>query len=302
MRVGGWGHLQQNKMATIYIESFRGGGLCGEECKLVSKELASRSPPWTVVGVPREEGRLPAALSREGSVVVGSPEFVRRALTQLQLPIPAPPDYPACLSQHLHRTVARSTLGEVKKQFQANPSLRLFVKPAQDAKAFNGELLGGAEEADMWLGVWIGEHGASYPVQTSTALEMLAEYRVYVLSGVVKGVARYGRSPPEGCPPLDLALVQAAAQTLHQSSEALAGCAMDFAVCRAADGSHFCALVEVNDGVFTGFYPGVPVADFTDMVIARWRQLVDPGAVPGEQAKGEEAQVAGGGGSSTRGV
>jgi hypothetical protein len=31
-------------------------------------------------------------------MVVGNPNFVRRALQQLRVPIPEPPDYPACLS------------------------------------------------------------------------------------------------------------------------------------------------------------------------------------------------------------
>jgi hypothetical protein len=37
------------------------------------------------------------------------------------------------------------------------------------------------------------------------------------------------------------------------------------------------ACAQVNDGLFTGAYDGVSGRDFTDMVIARWQQLVHVG-------------------------
>ena len=258
-------------MPVCFVESFPGGGFCGEECILIAKELSGRGA-WVITKVPRG-APLPAAPTR-ADLVVGSPDFVRAGLKQLAVPAPAPPDYPACLRPFLHREVFPSTLGQVSATFAAAPATRLFVKPAQDAKAFNGELLAGADEAGMWLGMWTAAHGPAYPVLCSEPLDMLVEHRAFCLGGAVKGVGRYGRSAPEGCPPLDMDVVHAAASTLASSAEALAGCAMDWAVARRADGTHCTALVEVNDGVFTGYYEGVSPSDFTDMVLARWAQLV----------------------------
>jgi hypothetical protein len=325
---------------TCYIESFRGGGFCGEEAKLVGAELASR-PGWTVVPAPREN----APTLRRTDLAIGSPDFVRRALAQLGVAAPAPPDYPAALAAHLHRSVRASTLGAVAALFAAAPATRLFVKPARDAKAFNGELLSGADEAGMWLGMWQEAHGEDYPVHTSEPLDILVEHRVYCLRGEVVGVGHYGRSAPEGCPGLDMATVRAAARALHASAERLEGCALDWGVARSADGgSHFTVLVEANDGLFTGFYEGVSRKDFAvralgrpprspcpaprltphtpprpslypapclppaqDMCIARWDQVVGleaaaaPGAAAGASAAGEGAGAGAGGAAAAAG-
>jgi len=245
---------------TCYIESFHGGGFCGEEAKLVGAELASRG--WAVAPVPRD-APLPPALSCN-DLAIGSPDFVRRALAQLGVRPPVPPDYPAALATHLHRNVRGSTLGAVAALFDAAPATRLFVKPARDAKAFNGELLSGADEAGMWLGMWQEAHGPAYPVHTSEPLDICVEYRAYCLRGEVVGIGHYGRSAPEGCPALDMATVQAAARALHASVERMEGCALDWGVARSADGgSHFTVLIEANDGLFTGFYKGVSPKDFS---------------------------------------
>ena len=69
---------------------------------------------------------------------------------------------------------------------------------------------------------------------------------------------------------LDVTLVHDAVRILAASAEQLAGCGMDFAVLR----SGVTCLIEVNDGVFTGHYEGLSGKDFTDMYVARWRQLL----------------------------
>ena len=258
---------------TCYIECFGGGGFCGEEAKLSGTELASRGGAWIVSPLPRD-APFPASL-RRSDLAIGSPDFVRRALTQLAVPVPSPPDYPAVLAAYLHRAVGVSTLAQIAALFDAQPRTVIFVKPARDAKAFNGELLSGAEEAAMWLGMWQEAHGPDYPVQTSEPLDIRVEHRAYVLRGAVVGVGHYGRSAPEGCPELDMATVTAATKALHESAERLDGCALDFGVARSADGgAHFTALIEANDGLFTGYYAGVSHKDFVDMCIARWDQVV----------------------------
>ena len=265
-------------MPICYIESFPSGGFCGEECIIVSKELATR-PGWTVRAVNRELPSI-AGLTRT-DLVVGSPEFVRRAIEQLGVACPSPPDYPAALRPYLCRTVATSTLGEVAAAFEAAPTQALFVKPARDAKAFCGMLLSGADEAGMWLGMWLESFGAAFPVHTSTPINFIVEHRVFVVRGQVVGIGHYGRAAPEGCPPLDMAVVSAALAALQAAPEQdLAGCAIDFGVALQPDGSHVTALVECNDGVFTGFYDGVTPAHFVDMILARWQQIMGTAATP----------------------
>ena len=45
---------------------------------------------------------------------------------------------------------------------------------------------------------------------------------------------------------------------------------MDFGILSSGE----TCLVEVNDGYSLGRYDGISGADYTDLLIARWRQLV----------------------------
>lgn len=49
----------------------------------------------------------------------------------------------AFTAQFLKRKVFQSTLGELSAMFDSDPSAYLFVKPAGEAKAFNGECING---------------------------------------------------------------------------------------------------------------------------------------------------------------
>ena len=50
---------------------------------------------------------------------------------------------------------------------------------------------------------------------------------------------------------------------------------MDFAVVGNKDGSNTTCLVEVNDGYSLGRYKGLSGKDYTDLLITRWRTLVN---------------------------
>ena len=51
-------------------------------------------------------------------------------------------------------------------------------------------------------------------------------------------------------------VVKEAARILFESDESLNGCAIDFGIIKKDD-SYVTILVEVNDGIFTGYYEGV---------------------------------------------
>ena len=60
----------------------------------------------------------------------------------------------------------------------------------------------------------------------------------------------------------------------------LTGCGMDFAVMETQKEnengkSYITCLVEVNDGFSLGRYEGINGKDYTDLLIARWKQLVN---------------------------
>jgi hypothetical protein len=219
-------------------------------------------------------------LHKDTDLVVGDFSWTRAALARLGVPMPPAPDYPDCLRSLLHRRVWRSTLGELAEQVAAAPpsAPQLFFKPADDIKAFTGELT-----SPDWMRYLLDDAGVapSCGVIVSELVTIVAEYRVYVVHGAVRAVCQY-KGPADAS--LDLDVVHAAVHTLTTeapAAERLDGYGIDFAVMRppgaAPDAPLVTGLVEVNDGFSLGCYDGLDAKDYTDMLVARWAQLVGAG-------------------------
>ena len=90
--------------------------------------------------------------------------------------------------------------------------------------------------------------------------------------GVIKATCH---CPHSGCErvPLDMDVVREAVATFERSGEALGGYGIDFCVIKKG-GELVTALMEVNDGGICGYYDGVTDADYTEMIEARWNQLL----------------------------
>jgi len=230
-------------------------------------------------------------------LVVGNFDWTRLALKQLKLSMPTPPDYPDCLKHLLHRRVWESTLGGVQKflKIPENKSTQVFLKPALSAKAFAAIV----EPRDRMLDTLInGIPGcldglpASTPVLCSELVDMIVEYRVYVVDGTIRSICQYRGTPTPissssgsidpTSPKLNIEVVNKAVQTLSKNPEGqdLTGYGMDFAVIKdkKQDGvlvdTYTTCLVEVNDGFSLGRYEGISGKDYTDLLIARWARLV----------------------------
>ncbi len=121
---------------------------------------------------------------------------------------------------------------------------------------------------------------AATAVFCADLVDMLAEFRVYVVDGAVRAICQY-RGAGGALAQLDEALVKQAVQTFAASAEGAhvrSGCAMDFAVVRdAGSGALTTCLVEVNDGFSLGRYAGVSGRDYTDLLVARWAELMRSG-------------------------
>jgi hypothetical protein len=217
-------------------------------------------------------------------LVVGNFDHSRLATKRLGLHLPTPPDYPVCLQPLLHRRVWASTLGEVRKWLRdpKNAGVSVFIKPSLNAKEFAAivepkdamidSLLDGVE------GVMNGLPSDT-PVYCSDCVQMLSEFRVYVVDGVIRATCQYrGTTATEHA--LDMKVVESAVKTLCDSEEGrdLTGFGIDFAVLKKADGALVTALVEVNDGYSLGRYKGLSPKDYTDLLVARWARLVNPPA------------------------
>jgi ATP-grasp domain, R2K clade family 2 len=265
--------------ARAFLQCF--DGRLAADAQRLSDELASRG--IEVVQKHTEDILAqPLPLTRE-DLVVGDFDWTRRALQQLGVAMPDPPDYPAVLEKFLHRRVWRSTLGEAARAVEelAPGAPMLFIKPAADTKIFSAII----EPKEGMIGMLLeGLPGvvqqlpASLPVHCAEVIEMVSEYRVYVVRGEIRCVAHY-LGPNDG--KLDLEVVREAVRLMAESKDRaddIAGCGMDFAVFKRAgpDGKEEVGtcLVEVNDGYSLGVYDGLEATDHADLLIARWGQLV----------------------------
>eukprot|EP01006_Ploeotia_vitrea_P003907 TRINITY_DN113488_c0_g1_i1.p1 TRINITY_DN113488_c0_g1~~TRINITY_DN113488_c0_g1_i1.p1 ORF type:complete len:266 (-),score=30.22 TRINITY_DN113488_c0_g1_i1:86-883(-) len=217
-------------------------------------------------------------------LVVGNHMWTRAALKTLGVATPKPPDYPDCLKHLLYRRIWQSTLGEIATYVQTATG-QTFIKPAVDAKTFSAVI----EPQDQMLDVFLnGIPGTTMkpvppntPVYCAEVVKLLSEYRVYVIDGEIKAVCHY---TGDTSLKLDMDVVREAINTFQKTPEGASvctGCGVDFAVMKSkgdnGEEKLVTCLVEVNDGYSLGVYDGFSVKDQADLLISRWRELVNNG-------------------------
>merc|ERR1712085_254 len=67
-------------------------------------------------------------------------------------------------------------------------------------------------------GVWEPLPPAT-PVHCAEVVQMISEYRVYVVNGAIRSVCHYGNGPTDGDGALDMAVVEDAVRTFVESEE-----------------------------------------------------------------------------------
>jgi hypothetical protein len=219
-------------------------------------------------------------LTRE-DFVCGNFDWTRLAMKKLNITMPEPPDYPVCLKHLLQRRVWQSTLGEVNTFLQQpeNKTVSVFIKPAATAKAFAAIV----EPRDQMLSTLLnGIEGimdslpANTPIHCSELVDMVTEYRVYVVDHKIRATCQYRGPTGSSEIKLDNDIVNKAVAAVAESSECrdLTGYAVDFAVVKKKTGEYITCLVELNDGYSLGRYAGLSGKDYTDLLIARWAMLM----------------------------
>jgi hypothetical protein len=212
-------------------------------------------------------------------LVVGNHLWTRTALKQLGIPVPTPPDYPDCLKHLLHRRIWTTTLGEALNHVRKAQG-QTFVKPAVDAKTFSAVIEPRDQMLELFLtgvqGTTMKPHAPETPVFCAEVVNIVTEYRVYVVNGEIRACCHYGGGPQDLW--IDLAVVEEAVRVLGEHEpDVIAGCGMDFGVLqRTEEGEqkHVTCLVEVNDGYSLGVYDGFGMKDYADMLVARWEKLL----------------------------
>ena len=134
--------------------------------------------------------------------------------------MPSPPDYPHCLEHLLYRKMWSSTLGEVQNTLKSDPETKFFMKPSQETKAFSGGIytlddiegfINGIPDVPEYP-AW----GESLAIHCSELVQMIAEYRVYVVKGDIRAICQYIGSSDAV---LDKSVVEKAVKSLGESEE-----------------------------------------------------------------------------------
>lgn len=179
-----------------------------------------------------------------------------RGTSRLKLP----DDYPRFpgVDRFLRRAVRLLPLTEARKLRQ-----RVFVKPAFVPKAFTGQVMVPAAQLSSVVPpelthVWV-----------SSVVDIVAEYRVFVVGGLVLAHTRYASTAPQRRGKhYDPYVPQEFAVEYADSGDAPAAYVADFGVTRQGE----TLLVEVNDGYCFGTY-GVAVPALA-VAAVRWKDLV----------------------------
>lgn len=209
---------------------------------------------FEVVEIKSEEDL--SLIDNEPNVVLGSIQFVQKALKHLKIEVPEPLDYPLDLRKYLGREIHESTINEI-----ANDSSKwnVFVKPKGFVKKFTGRLI--KSTADL---VGCGDLKMNVPVWVSEPVEFIAEWRIFIRYGKVLGAKMY---KGDWKAHLDSEVVLKA---IDDFKSAPAGYSLDFGLTK--DGRTL--LVEANDGYSLGFY-GLFYVDYAKLLASRWAQLTN---------------------------
>jgi hypothetical protein len=220
---------------------------------------------WCSHGTLRSGHRYP--LTRE-VLVAGSVQFVHTALRALEVPVPAPLGFPVPLAPWFGRSIVRCTVSDAVDLFDERV---LFVKPADELKAFTGGLSDDPEVRDG-----LRRLGPARSVWVADPVTFVAEWRCFVVGGQVVAVAQYVPDIDVVLPaPPDRALLDELCAAAFEAT-GLAGFSVD--VGRTDDGRVL--LVELNDGYALGSYD-IDDDIYFDVLWARWRQLMHRSAADG---------------------
>jgi hypothetical protein len=198
-------------------------------------------------------------LDRE-SLVVGGIGAVRRALARLGVAEPALHPAPPELRRFYGRRIWETTLAEVRQHQRP-----IFLKPLRAHKLFDGHVRR-RELDDISRTAHLEEE---LPVLASEVVTFVSEWRCFVREGQCVGARPYRGDYRDPVP--DMSLVEPCIAAFGRAAPA--GYSLDLG--RTIEGKTL--VVEVNDGFSLGSY-GLPSIPYAQLLEARWRELLGPGA------------------------
>ena len=192
-------------------------------------------------------------------VLVADIDYTHAYLTRMGIEPPKALNIPTELMGFTGRNVRYMTMGEFKKDTQ----LPVFIKGNNKAKEYSdifsaGVITKESSRRDFFIGV-----PDAFPVLVSDYMDIVSEWRGYVIDGQLKGIKHYLgdiRVFP------DMKVVDAAIADYRTQP---AGYSIDFGI--TADGKTI--LVEANDGYSLGNY-GLEPSLYSKLLAKRWLQIM----------------------------
>jgi len=201
-----------------------------------------------------ESGQLP--LSRS-TLVAGGLRTVESAMKQIGMRLPVANNLPDELQEFFGRKIRKTTLGEVRSQWQTTRPDSCFMKPLDQNKLFPAIAL--FDHDDL---ATLDALADDVRVLVSEYVLFESEWRAFVVSGEIVGLSHYQGDCfvfPNG---------DTVKSAVRQFRSAPAGYGIDFGV--LSNGRT--VLVEANDGYSLGSY-SLNSVDYTRLLEARWAEL-----------------------------
>ena len=242
--------------SRAYIQ--QSNGTYGVEESLVIAELDKRNIPYEGIGK-KQILRRSLSLDKE-SLIVGDVNVMYGAMKQLGIVIPNAESYPSSLESLMFRTAKIGRIIDLESLLR--DGISIFSKPASTQKKFTGRVF--ETEQDLYF---LGGVSRKLDVWLTGLVNFVSEFRVYVVESSIRAIEHYD-GDIRITPSVDV--IKKAIESLDSSGQSYAGYAIDFGVLASGE----TALVEMNDGFAIGAYNDISSSDYTDMIFARWAQLL----------------------------
>ena len=180
---------------------------------------------------------------------------------------PSIPDYPSVLKPFLGRDIWTDTIDSISSD-KEKWSSGWFVKPKRN-KAFTGKIISSISDL-----MGCGNHSENYEVICSDPIDIVAEWRGFILYDKLVDLRPYGllldKARDSWKYHYDEKVVDDMMNAFVTWKDRPFACSMD--ICVTRDGRTL--LVEFNDAYSLGCY-GLPSIYYAKLISARWSQLLD---------------------------
>lgn len=192
----------------------------------------------------------------KSNMVVTFIEDTSEYFKKLDVDVPFALNVPPCLEKFIKRDIEYMTMSE----FLEDPREPIFVKPASKGKPFPSGVIKKCSSKPLVL----GELDPNELCMVSNVIEIISEYRCYVIKGILKAIKHY-----QG----DIRIfpnIKIIDEAISMYDAAPCSYVMDFGINSAGE----TILIECNDAWSVGNY-GLENRDYIYMLMSRWIEIVN---------------------------